>query len=126
MTVLRVQLELCETINVENVGSVNPDELCWIEAGFDFAKCLLLKKLFRFRAERHVIILCLYVVDLRNGNDVNICAIPNGNALNVSPRWSRRCGEFGCRKTLLRLQAESSAVQGFPQPFRAEWFQQVI
>src|SRR5205823_1883944 len=126
MTVLGVQLQFGEAIDIQNVGAMDANKLGWMEYPFDITKCLLLQISFALRAKAHVIVLGFGVIDLRNRDHMNSCAVTNQNALSPGARRTRSNRQVLDRKKLFGLYSNSRTIQRFTKAVRAERFEQVI
>src|SRR5215471_15927995 len=97
VAVFSVELELRKTIDIQNIRSMNSDELGGVEAGFDLGESLLLQEPFSLGMKAHVIILRFDIVDLRHRNDIHVRAIAYGNTLEMCARRTRQRAQLcGC------------------------------
>src|SRR5262247_3321295 len=97
MAVFGIKLEFRETVNIQNVRTMYTHKLRRIEYAFNLCQCLLLEQPLPFRVKAYVVVLSLNVVNLWSWNDVNVCAVPDRNTLQVKARSTCSGRKLSCR-----------------------------
>ena len=96
------------------------DELSWIEAAFQIRNRLLFQPDTSFASQRNVIILRLGIIELANGDDVNLRTVLHNDSFQEIARSA--CSKFQIRRELNWLgfaQAGPHAGQRFMKAFCA-------
>src|SRR5689334_7474653 len=90
--VFAVRLYLLQTLEVNDEGAVNAQELRRIERLFQARGRLLFQPTIPFADYRNIVILSFDIVEFVDGNDVNVTAIAQHDPIRkLSRNPSRRC-----------------------------------
>ncbi len=126
MTVFRVLLDRADSVHVDHIGAVHPDEASRVEGVGKARESLGFWELLPLALQDHVIILRLGHIELLDGDHMHSCALPHGDAGPVATFSADGGGKGGRVRPRRVADALARAPEGLGQPLRAEGLQDVV
>jgi hypothetical protein len=95
VAIFAVGLDAGDSFEIDDVGAVDAKESRRVEGGFEAGDGLLFEMLFVFRAEGDVVVLGFGVVELGDGDDENLGAVTDWDAVEMLSWGASGGGEVG-------------------------------
>src|SRR6188472_3510277 len=96
--VLTVQVNACESLDVQDERAMDTYKTCWIELRFQIAHRLLLAQMLAADGERQVIVLRFHIVDALDRQHVYAAFMTDQDAFERLARRTRRHRKLGRRR----------------------------